>query len=134
MNVGVVLGSVSAAVSTVLAVGVFYKGWRGRVATAATKPFTTGQAAVDEALLAVRLKDQRLAETTAELEQQRAANAAQAAQISDLYTQLGHKSAEIAQLEEQARAAKVREDADRARIGQLEMQLDGVMKQLGLGH
>lgn len=133
MNVSAVLAGSSAAGSALLAGWTMYKGWRGRVATAATRPFTTGQAAVDEALLAVRLKDQRLAETTAELEHQRAANAAQAAQISDLYTQLGHTTAKNAELEEQLRAAKVREESDRRRIGELEMKLSEVTKHIGLG-
>jgi septal ring factor EnvC (AmiA/AmiB activator) len=129
-------GSALMAIGT--AASVFYRGWRNRVSSAAaakaTAPYTTGHAAVDEAELALRLKDQRLAATTAELEEQRAKNSAQAGQINELYTELGKMTAKNAELEEQLRQAKVREESDRARIGTLEMQLEGVMKQLGLGH
>lgn len=134
MSVGSLLAGVSAGGTAALALWTIYKGWRGRVATAATRPFTTGQAAVDEAVLALGLKDKRLADTTAELERERARNAAQAGQISELYTELGKMTAKNAELEEQLRAAKVREEGDRRRIESLETQLEGVMKQLGLGH
>ena len=138
MNVGVLLGSLSAAATTALAIGIFYRGWRKRVADAAaakaTKPFTTGQAAVDEAVLALGLKDKRLAETTNDLEQQRAKNLAQAGQINELYTELGKMTAKNAELEEKLEQAKTREEAQAARIGALETQVEGMMKQMGLGH
>lgn len=134
MSVGSVLAGASATGTAALAAWTIYRGWRGRVAAAAKKPFTTGQAAVDEAVLALGLKDKRLADTSAELEQQRVHNAAQSGQINELYTELGKMTAKNAELQEQLRAAKLREDADRSRISQLETQLGDVMKQLGLGH
>lgn len=134
MNVSSLLAAAAAAGTASLAVWTIYRGWRGRVGAAATRPFTTGQAAVDEAVLALGLKDKRLADTTAELEQQRVHNTAQTGQINELYTELGKMTAKNAELSEQLRSAKVREDADRARISELETRLGDVMKQLGLGH
>lgn len=138
MNVGILLGSLASAGTTALAIGIFYRGWRKRVADAeaakATKPYTTGQAAVDEALLALGLKDKRLADTTTELEQQRAKNGAQTGQINELYTELGKLTAKNAELLEKLDQAQAREAAQAARIDALAAQVDGLMKQIGLGH
>lgn len=138
MNVGILLGSLASAGTTALAVGIFYRGWRKRVADAAaakaTKPYTTGQAAVDEAVLALGLKDKRLADTTTELEQQRAKNGAQTGQINELYTELGKLTAKNAELLEKLDQAQAREAAQAARIDALAAQVDGLMKQIGLGH
>lgn len=141
MNIGGWLAGGAALTAVLTALFVAYKGWKDRVEQAAQRPFTAGRVAIDEAELALQLKDRRLADTAAELEQARAVNAAQAAQnaaqaaqISDLYAQLGRTTAKNSELEETARQAKVREEADRARITALEQQVDGLLKQLGLGH
>jgi septal ring factor EnvC (AmiA/AmiB activator) len=133
-----VLASGSAVIAIGTAVGVLYRGWRNRITAAAaakaTKPFTTSQAAIDEAELAIRLKDKRLADTTTDLETQRAKNSAQTGQINELYTELGKMTAKNAELEEKLEQAKVREETQAGRIDALETQVEGLMKQIGLGH
>lgn len=140
MNAGAVLGTIGTGLSVATAIIMLYRGWRKRVQDAAKKPFQAGVEAVNEAELALRLKDRRLeemakreTEALTELERSRAANLAQQEQIASLYADIGRLQVKNAALEEGARLAAEREQADRRRIGELEMKLSEMAKHLGLG-
>lgn len=137
------VGMVSGGAALVTAVGVAYRGWRSRVATAAAAPYRVGEAAVDAARDALELKDAAIAELRgqreklmAELSAARAQNESQQAQITSLYVQLGEvrgKNAELeSRLASQSSAALLREGEHAAAVAGLQSQVDGLKKQIGL--
>jgi chromosome segregation ATPase len=130
------LSSAAAATAIVVAVGTaagsLYRGWRNRIRDAAAKPFQTGQAAVNEAEIALRMKDRRLDDAAAretdllgQLEQAKAANSAQQGQIRELYVNIGELQSENARLERESHAA-------RERIGELEAAMKDLKAKLGI--
>lgn len=125
-------------VLTALATGL--RAFRRREQDAAKRPFLAGVEAVNEAQIALRLKDDRLAEADRRLAQ--AVSEVQTAtaragslqqQIDELYTRMGRLMSRNTELEDQARLAKEREERDRGRIRELELRVDELTKQLGLG-
>lgn len=133
MNGSLVLGVAGLLISATTAGGVLYRGWRQRVQDAAKKPFQAGQEAVNEAETALRLKDQRLADSAAhatelagQLEQAKATNAAQQGQITSLYVTIGELQSENAQLKRDGAVA-------RSRIGDLEKTMKELQEKFGSG-
>jgi chromosome segregation ATPase len=140
VSAATVIGELTGVSALLMSTGVMYRGWRKRVESAATRPFLTGQAAVDEAELALRLKNERIAdverrrqETVDQLATATAQVAAQQAQITNLYTQLGQVQAENSDLRTQLAQAREREVQDRARIGALESDMAELRKHISLG-
>jgi chromosome segregation ATPase len=144
MNWGDISGVGALLVSVATAVGVLYKGWRTRVAAAATRPFQVGHEAITEAQTALRMKDERLAVAEAdrlkavgEAERAKAMLAAQQEQIDALYRRIGALTARNAAVEEKAKAdaaeAAERDAQAQARITALESSLEEMRKTMGLG-
>jgi hypothetical protein len=140
MNWGNAAGIGAFLLSVATAVGLLYKGWRTRVAAAATRPFQVGHEAISEAQTALRMKDERLADAEAERLKAVADLAAATAQVAALqgqvdllYGRIGLLMVSKSALEEGAKQAAAREEADRRRISALETSLEEMRKSMGLG-
>jgi chromosome segregation ATPase len=144
MSAGEIVADAAALGALVGSTWTWFSAWRrrerDRAVAAATAPFTSGKEVADEAqrVLALRAaaleesQQQRTAlrERNAELQAQ---NSAQEKQISELYSQIGKLTAENSEVREKLAQAKVREDADRTRINELEARVSELSKHMGLG-
>lgn len=144
MSAGNLFADAAALAALASAAFTWFRGWRrrdrDRAVAAATAPFTSGREVADEAerLLALRAarleeserREARAQDRNAEL---RAQNKAQESQISELYTNVGKLAAENSELREKLSQAQSREQADRARIGELATKVEELSKHIGLG-
>lgn len=140
MNTTTALADTAVVLSVATALGTLYRGWRRRIQDAARRPFLAGQAAVEEAETALRLKDNRLAElakSEAESKQKLAAAEGKADALGEQLTQLQAKmyrvEAENRELLARAQTAEDREREARGRIGTLENQVADLTRKLSLG-
>lgn len=134
------LADVAVILSGFTAAGVLIAGWRKRIQDAARRPFLAGNAAIEEAQTALRLKDNRLAELTqseANLRTQLAAATgtaeAQQEQITRLQARLYTVEEENRDLRSQAENAQRDARDARTRIGQLEDEMADLKRKLSLG-
>jgi uncharacterized protein HemX len=116
-----------------------YRGWRKRIQDAAQQPFLVGNAAIEEAQTALRLKNDRLAELTESEARLRVALAeakgtaeAQQQQIVELQSRLYQVDATNRELQVRAEAAERREQEQVSRIATLERDIADLRVKLAL--
>lgn len=133
-------------IAVVTAILGVYRGWRKRVTDAAQQPFLVGNAAIEEAQTALKLKNDRLAELTESearlrvaLAEARGTAEAQQQQIVELQSRLYQLDAANRELLVRTEAAERREqesarrEADQvARIGLLERDIADMRAKLAL--
>lgn len=126
-------------IATGTALGTLYRGWRRRLQDAARRPFLVGQAAVEEAETALRLKDRRLNELVASesaLQQKLAAAEgaarAQSEQLTDLQAQMYRLQSANRDLQVRAETAEAGLATARSRIGTLEDTVADLQRKLSL--
>lgn len=140
MSTYTILASIALSISILTSGGTMYRGWRRRQRDAGAQPFVAGKEAIHEAEVALRWKDRRLTE----LEEREAHSAAavrtanatieqQNAQLTMLQAQMYQVIARNKQLEEASETAERDLRAARARIGDLETQMEDLKRKLQLG-